>query len=76
LRIALQEVKEHKCKPLSELWEGISDIHKGKSGGYRVIYQIVNSTTVVLLYLYCKSDKDNIGLDEIGAIIKNFKTSN
>jgi hypothetical protein len=50
-----------------------SDIRKGKSGGYRVIYPSLNPTAVVLLYLYAKSDQDNVTADEICAIIEKFQ---
>jgi mRNA-degrading endonuclease RelE of RelBE toxin-antitoxin system len=50
-----------------------SDIRKGKSGGYRVIYQSLTPTVVVLLYLYAKSDQDDVTPDEICAIIKKFQ---
>ncbi|WP_421657349.1 type II toxin-antitoxin system RelE/ParE family toxin [Leptothermofonsia sp. ETS-13] len=49
-----------------------SDIRKGKSGGYRVIYQSLTSTSVVLLYLYAKSDQDDVTVDEICTIIEKF----
>lgn len=51
-----------------------SDIRKGKSGGYRVIYQSLTPTTVVLLYIYTKSDQDNITPAEICAIIEQFQS--
>jgi mRNA-degrading endonuclease RelE of RelBE toxin-antitoxin system len=49
------------------------DIRKGKSGGYRVIYQSLTPTAVVLLYLYTKSDQDDVTTDEICAIIEKFQ---
>ena len=49
------------------------DIRKGKSAGYRVIYQSLTPTVVVLLYLYVKSDQDDVTPDEICAIIKKFQ---
>ena len=42
-----------------------SDIPTGKSGGYRVIYQLVSSEYVLLLLIYAKSDLDDISLSEI-----------
>ncbi len=51
-----------------------SDIRKGKSSGYRVIYQSLTSDTVVLLRLYSKSDQDDVTTDELCAIIKKFQT--
>ena len=50
-----------------------SDIRKGKSGGYRVIYQSLTPTAVVLLYLYTKSDQDDVTPDEIRIIIEKFQ---
>ncbi|MBL1179316.1 type II toxin-antitoxin system RelE/ParE family toxin [Pantanalinema sp. GBBB05] len=50
-----------------------SDIQKGKSGSYRVIYQSIVPTTIVLLYLYAKSDQDDVTLDEICTIIEKFQ---
>ncbi len=51
-----------------------SDIRKGKSGGYRIIYQSLRPTAVVLLRLYAKSDQDDVTTDEIRAIIQKFQT--
>jgi mRNA-degrading endonuclease RelE of RelBE toxin-antitoxin system len=52
-----------------------SDIQKGKSGGYRLIYWIVSPELIVLLDIYSKSDQENITLNEVRQIIKNFKKS-
>ncbi|MBD2139080.1 type II toxin-antitoxin system RelE/ParE family toxin [Anabaena sp. FACHB-1237] len=52
-----------------------SDIQKGKSGGYRLIYWIANTTLVVLLDIYSKSDQTNIEVSEICQIINSFDTS-
>lgn len=51
-----------------------SDIRKGKSGGYRVIYQSLTPDTVILLYLYAKSDRDDVTPEEIATIIEKFQT--
>ena len=42
-----------------------SDIPTGKSGGYRVIYQLISSEYVLLLLIYAKSDLDDVSLAEI-----------
>lgn len=47
-----------------------SDIPIGKSGGYRIIYQIVSGKTVLLLIIYSKSDIADISLEEIEQIIR------
>jgi mRNA-degrading endonuclease RelE of RelBE toxin-antitoxin system len=50
-----------------------SDIQKGKSGGYRLIYWIVSPNTVVLLDMYSKSEQEDIEIPEILRVIANFK---
>jgi mRNA-degrading endonuclease RelE of RelBE toxin-antitoxin system len=47
-----------------------SDIPTGKSGGYRVIYQIISSKTVLLLLIYAKSDQADVSLEEIKEAIR------
>jgi len=47
-----------------------SDIPTGKSGGYRVIYQILAERSVLLLLIYAKSDKADVSLEEIREAIQ------
>lgn len=42
-----------------------SDIPTGKSGGYRVIYQLISSECIYLLLIYAKSDRQDITVAEI-----------
>ena len=42
-----------------------SDIPTGKSGGYRLIYQIVSLELVALLLIYAKSDQTDVSREEI-----------
>ncbi|NEP13174.1 MAG: type II toxin-antitoxin system RelE/ParE family toxin [Symploca sp. SIO2C1] len=49
-----------------------SDIQKGKSAGYRLIYQIKSPTSVLLLTIYSKSDREDISPNEIGGILAEF----
>ena len=42
-----------------------SDIQKGKSGGYRVIYFYIEDDTITLISIYSKSDLANIEENEI-----------
>jgi mRNA-degrading endonuclease RelE of RelBE toxin-antitoxin system len=51
-----------------------SDIQKGKSGGYRLIYWISSPELIVLLDIYSKSDQQDIEVGEIRQIIKAFNT--
>ncbi len=46
-----------------------SDIQKGKSGGYRVIYQLRSDTCVLLVSIYSKSDQNDIPANQIREII-------
>ncbi|MDZ8262344.1 type II toxin-antitoxin system RelE/ParE family toxin [Nostoc sp. ChiQUE01b] len=47
-----------------------SDIPTGKSGGYRVIYQVVSSEFVLLLLIYAKSEQADVSLEDIEDAIK------
>jgi mRNA-degrading endonuclease RelE of RelBE toxin-antitoxin system len=49
-----------------------SDIQKGKSGGYRVIYQLRDNTCILLVVIYSKSDQSNFPVDQIREIIATF----
>lgn len=42
-----------------------SDIPTGKSGGYRITYQVVSPETIVLLLIYAKSDQTDVTAQEI-----------
>ena len=46
-----------------------SDVSKGKSGGYRLIYYCQTSTGIVLLTIYTKSEYVNIAAEDIKKII-------
>ena len=46
-----------------------SDVSKGKSGGYRLIYYCQTPTGIVLLTIYSKSDRVDIEADDIRRII-------
>ncbi|MCY7276923.1 MAG: type II toxin-antitoxin system RelE/ParE family toxin [Phormidesmis sp. CAN_BIN44] len=50
-----------------------SDIRKGKSGGYRIIYQVLSPTIVLLLFIYAKSDRSNVTVEEIQSIAERFQ---
>jgi mRNA-degrading endonuclease RelE of RelBE toxin-antitoxin system len=42
-----------------------SDIPTGKSGGYRLIYQLISPESIYLLLIYAKSDREDITVVEI-----------
>jgi len=49
-----------------------SDAHKGKSGGYRLIYLARDSASIVLVSIYSKSDQADISAEEIRHAIAAF----
>lgn len=50
-----------------------SDIQKGKSGGYRLIYQLESPTNVILLLIYSKSEQADVAAEEIKSVIEEFQ---
>ncbi|TFI50970.1 type II toxin-antitoxin system RelE/ParE family toxin [Mastigocladus laminosus UU774] len=50
-----------------------SDIQKGKSGGYRLIYQLESPTNVILLLIYSKSEQADVAAEEIKLVIEEFQ---
>lgn len=50
-----------------------SDIKKGKSSGYRIIYYMKTDTSIVLITIYSKSDQADISNKVIENIINNFE---
>ena len=49
-----------------------SNIKKGKSAGYRVIYLVESPTSVLLIAIYSKSDREDIEANEIREIVKKY----
>ncbi len=50
-----------------------SDAQAGKSGGYRLIYQIESDATVILHLIYSKTDEATIAADEIQELIEAYE---
>ena len=50
-----------------------SDIHKGKSAGYRFIYYLPSQTKVILVTIYSKSDQSDISPSRIRRIVTEFE---
>lgn len=46
-----------------------SDVQKGKSGDYRIIYYLKTEAQILLVTLYSKSDKSDITADEVREIV-------
>jgi mRNA-degrading endonuclease RelE of RelBE toxin-antitoxin system len=52
-----------------------SDLARGKSGGYRVIYYLKTTNFIVLLTIYAKTQQVDITVDEIRRLIKGYELS-
>ncbi len=52
-----------------------SNIQKGKSAGYRLVYQVESPTNVLLLTIYSKSDRDDISAMEVLDILSSISDS-
>lgn len=50
-----------------------SDAQVGKSGGYRLIYQIESDTSAILHLIYAKTDQATIAADEIQELIESYE---
>ncbi len=50
-----------------------SDIQKGKSGGYRLIYYVKIVTGIILLTIYTKSEQADIAANDIKSIITEYE---
>ncbi|NCJ06559.1 type II toxin-antitoxin system RelE/ParE family toxin [Synechococcales cyanobacterium C] len=49
-----------------------TDVQKGKSGGYRLIYYLKTTTSILLLTLYTKSDQDDVSAEDLRSIIEDY----
>lgn len=50
-----------------------SDIKKGKSGGYRLIYYVKTTIGIILLTIYAKSEQNDIAADDIRNMITVYE---
>jgi mRNA-degrading endonuclease RelE of RelBE toxin-antitoxin system len=51
-----------------------SDSGKGKSGGYRVIYQRTTEGSIILITIYSKTEQEDIAVGDIRQIILDYET--
>ncbi|KHD08143.1 addiction module antitoxin [Candidatus Thiomargarita nelsonii] len=47
-----------------------SDVQKGKSGGYRLIYSLQNTDQITLVTIYSKSEQGDINANQIRRILE------
>ena len=50
-----------------------SDIQKGKSAGYRAIYYLKTSDSIVLVTIYSKSDLSDIAVETVRGILAQYE---
>lgn len=50
-----------------------TDAQSGKSGGYRLIYQVESPNQVVLHLIYSKSEQTNVSAEEIQTAIAQYQ---
>ncbi|TRV43348.1 MAG: type II toxin-antitoxin system RelE/ParE family toxin [Microcystis panniformis Mp_MB_F_20051200_S9] len=50
-----------------------SDIQKGKSGGYRLIYYVKTATAIILLTIYTTSEQVDMTVKDIQSIIRDYE---
>ncbi len=50
-----------------------SDIQKGKSAGYRVVYYLKTKENVILVTIYSKSDQSDIDLNTVKTILAQYE---
>ena len=53
-----------------------SDLQKGKSSGYRVIYQLRDKICILLVTIYSRSNEATLAASEVRAIIDRFNQPN
>ena len=46
-----------------------SDVQRGKSGGYRVIYYLVTDERIILVTIYSKTEQSDVSIRKIRQII-------
>ncbi|MGB3492917.1 MAG: type II toxin-antitoxin system RelE/ParE family toxin [Elainellaceae cyanobacterium] len=59
--------------PVFKLRVRNSDIQKGKSGGYRLIYYAKLDNQIILLTIYTKSEQVDIAADDIRQIVADYE---
>jgi mRNA-degrading endonuclease RelE of RelBE toxin-antitoxin system len=50
-----------------------ADLHRGKSGGYRVVYYIKTRERIALLTIYVKTEQEDISAEQIRRIIEEHE---
>ncbi len=59
--------------PLYKVRMANRSARRGKSGGFRIIYSLVNVNTVAFLHIYSKSDKSDVSASEISRMLSDLE---
>ena len=59
--------------PLYKVRAKNTDAQRGKSGGYRVIYYLKTTTSLILMTVYSKSEYDDIPADALVRLVEEIK---
>lgn len=49
-----------------------TDLSKGKSGGYRIIYLVQTPTELALITIYIKSERVDLGIDQLKQMLDDY----
>lgn len=49
-----------------------SNIQKGKSAGYKLIYLLESATSILLLKIYSKAEKEDVTVGDINSILGEY----
>jgi mRNA-degrading endonuclease RelE of RelBE toxin-antitoxin system len=49
-----------------------SNIQKGKSAGYRLIYLLESVTSILLLTIYSKAEKEDVTVGDLNSILGEY----
>jgi mRNA-degrading endonuclease RelE of RelBE toxin-antitoxin system len=50
------------------------DAQRGKSGGYRVIYYIRTAESIILLFIYTKTEQDDVSTEFLREVLKDYES--
>jgi mRNA-degrading endonuclease RelE of RelBE toxin-antitoxin system len=53
-----------------------SDLSKGKSGGYRIIYFVQTPIELALITIYIKSERVDLGTEQLKQMLEDYFKTN
>lgn len=49
-----------------------TDLKKGKSGSYRIVYHYAEPDLILLIVIYCKSDQTDVNKQQINYLVRQY----